>query len=291
MARYLKLDNGKEIKFYDYYVTNACVVKFLNTDTDFNTVKDFFGDVLVQSIEIEEDKDDQKVVTEMKELGGMRRTVVRVENGTIQQSEEILISKAYDEEIEVVIGQDEEGNDIKETQTVHHDDEYKTVTKDVQVEFIVAILERPSMEEQMNEVKQQIGVVDEASLDLDGWKDHKQELNKAALKEFLSTATVSFNGKEYGVTEDDQNEMSLNYMQYQISKQAGIEEKLEWHAKKEKCVTFTEEDFLKLTLLVKSFVYPYMNQMQEYKETIYACESIEAVKAIEFSYKVDKGAK
>lgn len=288
MAKYLKLDNGKEIKFYDYYVTNACVVKFL--DTDFETVKDFFGDTLVQSIEIEEDKDDEKVVTEMKELGGMRRTVVRAEKGTIQESEEILISKAYDEEVEVVTGQDEEGNDIKETQVVHHDDEYKTVTKDVQVEFIVAILERPSMEEQMNEMKQQIGVVDEASLDLDGWKDHKQELNKEALKEFLSTATVTFNDKEYGVTEDDQNEMSLNYMQYQISKQAGIQEKLEWHAKKEKCVTFTEEDFLKLTLLVKSFVYPYMNQMQEYKEKIYACDSIEAVKAIEFSYKVNKEA-
>ena len=58
MSKYLKLDNGKEIKFYDYYVTNACVVKFL--DTDFETVKNFFGDILVQSIEIEEDKDDNE---------------------------------------------------------------------------------------------------------------------------------------------------------------------------------------------------------------------------------------
>ena len=84
--------------------------------------------------------------------------------------------------------------------------------------------------------------------------------------------------------------MSLNYMQYQISKQAGIEEKLEWHAKKEKCVAFTEEDFLKLTLLIKSFVYPYMNQMQEYKERIYACNSIDKVKAIEFSYIIKEAA-
>lgn len=123
-----------------------------------------------------------------------------------------------------------------------------SVVKDIPVEFIVAVLERPSAEEQINEMKQYIGVVDEASLDLNGWKDHKQELNKEALKDFLSTATVKFNDKEYGVTEDDQNEMSLNYMQYQVSKQAGIEEKLEWHAKKEKCVEFTEEDFLKLSI-------------------------------------------
>lgn len=282
MAKYLKLENGKEIEFYDYYVTNACIVKFLSTD--FNTIKDFFGDMLVQSIEIEDEKDGEKSVIEMKELGGMRRTDIHLEKGLIHETEEILVSKAYDEEIEVVIGHDDEGNDIKETQTIHHDAEYKSVVKDIPVEFIVAVLERPSAEEQINEMKQYIGVVDEASLDLNGWKDHKQELNKEALKDFLSTATVKFNDKEYGVTEDDQNEMSLNYMQYQVSKQAGIEEKLEWHAKKEKCVEFTEEDFLKLTLLVKSFVYPYMNQMQEYKERIYACNSIDEVKAIEFSY-------
>lgn len=114
-----------------------------------------------------------------------------------------------------------------------------------------------------------------------------QEENKKKLAEFLSNSYVEFNGKQYGVTEEDQTEMALNYMQYQISIDASIPATLEWHAKKEACVTFTEEDFLTLTMLIKNFVYPYMNVMQAYKEQIYACTSIEELNAINLEYKLD----
>lgn len=114
-----------------------------------------------------------------------------------------------------------------------------------------------------------------------------QEENKKNLAEFLSNSYVEFNGKQYGVTEEDQTEMALNYMQYQISIDASIPATLEWHAKKEACVTFTEEDFLTLTMLIKNFVYPYMNVMQAYKEQIYACTSIEELNAINLEYKLD----
>ena len=118
-------------------------------------------------------------------------------------------------------------------------------------------------------------------------KIKKQEENKKKMAEFLSNSYVEFNGKQYGVSEEDQTEMALNYMQYQISTAASLPATLEWHAKKEACVTFTEEDFLSLTMLIKNFVYPYMNLMQQHKEEIYACTSINELNAIDLVYKLE----
>lgn len=118
-------------------------------------------------------------------------------------------------------------------------------------------------------------------------KIKKQEENKKKLAEFLSNSYVEFNGKQYGVSEEDQTEMALNYMQYQISTATSLPATLEWHAKKEACVTFAEEDFLSLTMLIKNFVYPYMNLMQQYKEEIYACTSIDELNAIDLVYKLE----
>ena len=118
-------------------------------------------------------------------------------------------------------------------------------------------------------------------------KIKKQEENKKKMAEFLSNSYVEFNGKQYGVSEEDQTEMALNYMQYQISTAASLPATLEWHAKKEACVTFIEEDFLSLTMLIKNFVYPYMNLMQQYKEEIYACTSIDELNAIDLVYKLE----
>lgn len=115
-------------------------------------------------------------------------------------------------------------------------------------------------------------------------KYKKQEENKQKLADFLDKSYVEFNGKQYGVSEEDQTEMALNYMQYQISLNSDLSATLEWHAKKEACVKFTEEDFLTLTMLIKNFVYPYINLMQEYKEKIYACSSIDELNAIELNY-------
>ena len=118
-------------------------------------------------------------------------------------------------------------------------------------------------------------------------KIKKQEENKKKIAEFLSNSYGEFNGKQYGVSEEDQTEMALNYMQYQISTAASLPATLEWHAKKEACVTFTEEDFLSLTMLIKNFVYPYMNLMQQHKEEIYACTSIDELNAIDLVYKLE----
>lgn len=109
----------------------------------------------------------------------------------------------------------------------------------------------------------------------------RQEQNKGALESFLADSTVEYNGKQYGVTEADQNEMQAMVMQYQMLSQAGVETELQWHAKHEACQTFTIDEMVALVAAVKAFVLPHMNQMQSVKEAIYKATTIKEVMEIE----------
>lgn len=109
----------------------------------------------------------------------------------------------------------------------------------------------------------------------------RQEENKGALARFLESSSVEINGKLYGVTETDQNEMQAMVMQYQMLTQAGVKTELQWHAKHEECRTFTIEEMVALVAAVKAFVLPHMNKMQSIKQKIYSAKSVEEVKEIE----------
>lgn len=109
----------------------------------------------------------------------------------------------------------------------------------------------------------------------------RQEQNKGALAAYLAEATVEFNGKQYGVTEEDQTEMQAMVMQYQMLSQAGVPTQLEWHAKHEECTTFTLEQMVQLVSLIKAFVLPHMSRMQEIKARIYQAETVEEVMNID----------
>lgn len=116
---------------------------------------------------------------------------------------------------------------------------------------------------------------------LDEVKAFRQEQNKGALESFLASSTVEFEGKQYGVTEADQNEMQAMVMQYQMLSQAGVETELQWHAKHEACRTFTIDQMVQLVAAVKAFVLPHMNRMQSIKEQLYGAKTKEEVMRIE----------
>ena len=124
--------------------------------------------------------------------------------------------------------------------------------------------------------------VDEMTLD--EYKLLRQEENKKLLDDFLKKKTVMYNGKEYGVSEEDQNEMALNLTQYQVLASAGQSVSLEWHSKKAKCETFTQEEFIELISIIKSYVYPYYQKMQDIKSAIFNCKNKFELSTIEIKY-------
>ena len=117
-------------------------------------------------------------------------------------------------------------------------------------------------------------------------KNMKQEENKKALAESLAKNPIQWtDGNYYGITQEDQQEMSLNMAQYQLAKQAGVEDAtLEWHSIKSKCKEWSIEDFTALTLAVAQKVYPYLRHQETIKEQIYACTTKDEVSKVEISY-------
>lgn len=118
----------------------------------------------------------------------------------------------------------------------------------------------------------------------------KQEENKVKFAEFLHNHPMLYtDGKYYGVTMEDQNEISLNLTNYQLQLQSGVENPvLEWHAVHEGCVAWEAEALTALTLAIGAFVYPWFRKMNEYKTQIFACTSKSEVAAINLVYKTEE---
>ena len=56
MNKYIRLPNGNKIKYYSFAITNALIVKFI--DTDVNAIKDFFGTSIIDYMDITNENDD-----------------------------------------------------------------------------------------------------------------------------------------------------------------------------------------------------------------------------------------
>lgn len=113
----------------------------------------------------------------------------------------------------------------------------------------------------------------------------RQEENKAALAAWLAAHPLTWvDGNVYGVTEEDQNEMSLNLQQYQVQVAAGRSVNLEWHTQKKQCHTFTPEQYTALLLAIIDYVYPYRCYQEKVKAAIYDAQTAEAMEAVVIDY-------
>ena len=123
------------------------------------------------------------------------------------------------------------------------------------------------------------------AVNLDALRAEKQEQNKQALADWLAAHPLTWtDGKVYGVTEEDQNEMAINLAQYQLAIAAGQPAVLEWHAQKQQCHTFTIEQYTALSIAIAAYVYPYRRYQEKVKAAIYAAKNKEELDAIEIDY-------
>lgn len=137
----------------------------------------------------------------------------------------------------------------------------------------------------ITEEQRQTILNDGVALTLEEAKAMKQEANKKALHDWLDTHPLTWtDGNVYGVTEEDQNEMSINLQQYTVQKQSGRDVTLEWHTQKKQCHAMTEEDYNSLMLEVIDYVYPYRRYQEKVKEQIYNAGSMEDLEAVVIDY-------
>lgn len=113
----------------------------------------------------------------------------------------------------------------------------------------------------------------------------KQNENNGLLEAYLKDHPIRWkDGKYYGVTQEDQSEISLNLMQYQLSTAAGLSTSLEWHALHEECREFTVEELSELALYISAYVYPLVRYNQSIKTIIYATTTAEELEKIIIDY-------
>lgn len=108
-----------------------------------------------------------------------------------------------------------------------------------------------------------------------------QAANCDALAVYLAAHPITWtDGELYSVTEADQQRMLMYFSTYSM----GLREKLEWNSHTKKCRAFTTEEFMQLCAAINSFVAPRVKKCQEYKERIFAAQTIQEVEAITFDF-------
>lgn len=190
----------------------------------------------------------------------------------------ISIEKAFipDEKEENILTLDENGLEI--TTSI-------TTIDNIEVEFIVVTLkyEDPTkvIVEQLNtKINPTINV---ETCTLDELKRFVQKRNSDALEEFLENNPYLYiDGKYYGASKIDRDEMSQQYLAYQLQNTLNPNSTttIKWHSRGKKCTPMTIIDFASLVLAIYAYAEPYYETMQEIKEKIYNAKSKEEILAI-----------
>jgi hypothetical protein len=125
---------------------------------------------------------------------------------------------------------------------------------------------------------------------LEETQNNKQAENNNGLSSFLDSHPLTWtDGKNYGVTKEDQEEITLNINAYDLAVEAGQENPvLQWHAVHEAATDWTREDLVALYLAICDYVNPWYTLNQTYKTQIYACETAKEVQNIEIVYMTDE---
>lgn len=121
-------------------------------------------------------------------------------------------------------------------------------------------------------------------------KDAKQEENNTKLAEFINSHPITWtDGKQYGITSDDQTEIRNAMEAYRAAVECGIENPtLKWHAVNEPFTDWVYEDLQKLYVAIYNEANKWVAVNSEYKTAIYACESTADLNAIEIRYETDE---
>lgn len=124
-------------------------------------------------------------------------------------------------------------------------------------------------------------VIEPETRTLEDVQSAHQAANCDALAVYLASHPITWtDGEKYGVTLDDQQLMLLNLSTYKM----GLTNELKWNSHTKKCRVFTGEEFGALTAAIDAFVRPRLELCQEYKERIFAAQTIQEVEAITFDF-------
>ena len=185
MNKYIRLPNGNKIKYYSFAITNALIVKFI--DTDVNAIKDFFGVSIIDYMDITNENDD---ILESHNLY-MKLKTITSESTTIMEYEDRIVKDSWT---------DEEG--------IQHEAITEKIPREVPCTLVTVILEKPSTSEELDNIKSVVGIVNTNNMTLDEFKSYyKEQIGKectAAIENGVDVETT-LGKKHFSYTIEDQS--------------------------------------------------------------------------------------
>lgn len=138
------------INFYDYCITNACIIKFV--DSDFKTIKDFFGTDIIIGL----DELDSLGSIIKSEYFYFKRKQIIISNEVIIEEEKKLVKEAYDEKVVDELGEPVIDEVTQQQLVIHHEAEYEIIEHEIPVEMITVYLETPEINDEIQTIKTDI---------------------------------------------------------------------------------------------------------------------------------------
>jgi hypothetical protein len=116
------------------------------------------------------------------------------------------------------------------------------------------------------------------------------KLSKFNLSEYLENnplfSTVKYeDGRKYNVTSDKQNLLASNIITYQFAQQQGLDYQLEWNDTGEISEPWSIEELVQLSIEIKNYVSPIVQQQQRIEKAIKGCKTIEELQQIDMTFK------
>ena len=276
MAKYIKLLSGAKKECYSCSITNACILRFINTTVD--SVKEFIGTEIIDYIDIVDENDK---ILESHDIYAKRKTVF-AEDTTITEYETRVVKASYTETVEVE--DPETGN--KTTQEVFHPEEAERIEKKIPVEMITVILEKPDAKAEIDNIKQVVGIVNPNNMTLDEFKAYYKELIgkqcTAAIEGGVDVDT-SLGKKHFSYTIEDQSNvkdliMTAIFTDFTLP--------LPYHADGELCTLYQPSDIQKIYMLLcsnKTYHTTYCNVLNA---MINEAKDLVSVKAITYGMEI-----
>ena len=154
-----------------------------------------------------------------------------------------------------------------------------------EIELIIVVLKYEDPTKVIvEELNQQINpTINVDTCSLDELKMFIQKKNSDSLEIFLENNPLLYtDGKYYGVSKVDRDEMSQQYLAYQLNKaiNSNTEDIVKWHSKGTKCTPMSVSDFSALALAVYAYTEPYYEEMQTIKEAIMSSSTKDEILSI-----------
>lgn len=248
---FIRLPNGNKLDYYNYALTNALIVKF--KDKKIDEVNTFFGTEIIDYVDILNENGD---LVETHNIY-MKRKTIATETITVTEYEDRIVKEAWTEEKEVL---NEETGETS-TVTIENPAIIEKIPKDVSVDLITVILEKPTVSEEIDNMKDVIGIVNTNTMTLDEFRSYyKTQLGKVCTSAIESGADVetSKGVQHFSYTMEDQSNLKdliiirLITDLLKIKLGIDIEITLPYHADGHLCDIYTADDILKIYMALSS---------------------------------------